>query len=45
VFQGLSRGWEPIPMRTPAFLDTSVILAIAGIVIFVAATRRLIQVS
>jgi len=45
VFQGLSRGWEPIPMRTPAFLDTSVILAIAAIVIFVAATRRLIQVS
>jgi hypothetical protein len=45
VFQGLSRGWEPIPMRTPAFLDTSVTLAIAAIVIFVAATRRLIQVS
>ncbi|HEX5215142.1 MAG TPA: hypothetical protein VFV98_06735 [Vicinamibacterales bacterium] len=45
LFQGIGGGWQPIPMWTPKFVDTSVILAGAAIVVFLDATRRLAQVS
>ena len=45
LFQGISGGWQPIPVRTAAFVDTSVIVAGGAIVVFVLATRRLVQVS
>ena len=45
LFQGISGGWQPILLRPEGFIDTTVIVSVAGIALFAGATRRLARTS